>query len=115
MSVFPFFWVALLICAHDNEAKCSYLLNEFNGDNPKTVDDAEFIEVISIPSEQTDSCGFDSTIRVVILKGVNRKRDAEVDFYAMLDEKAVDSGHEGIYVIGSDSLEALQFHSRFVL
>ena len=48
------------------------------GDNPKKVDYAEFVEVISIPSERTDACGFDSTIRVVILKGVNRKWDAEV-------------------------------------
>ena len=51
MSVFSFIWVVFLISVHDTNAKCSYLLNNFNSDNPKKVDDAEFIEVISILSE----------------------------------------------------------------
>ena len=50
---------------------CSYVLNEFNGDNPKKIEDAEFIEIKSILSSAQE-ISFDSSLRVVILLGVSK-------------------------------------------
>ena len=69
------------------------MLNECNSDNPKKTEDAEFIEINSIPSNPKESCSFDASLSVVIMLGVSKAWGAEVEFYAMLDHKSVPKGN----------------------
>ena len=86
---------------------CSYVLHEFNSDNSKKIEDAEFIEIKSIPSNPQECSSFDSSQRVVIMLGVSKAWGAEVDFYAMLDQKSVPKGNTGYYVSGSNTIKTL--------
>ena len=84
---------------------CSYVLNEFNGDNHKKIENGEFIEIKSIPSSTQERCSFEASLREIILMGVSKAWGAVVKLYAMIDQKHVPKGDVGYCLIGSKSLE----------